>query len=317
MTIPHRAGVGASCVSLQPGKWPNLLSFLIANFDHINAEEWVKRLKNGDIFGEQGETLGLDQVYAPHTKVYYFRQVVSELPIPFDETVVFQDKHLLVADKPHFLPVLPSGRFLHETLLVRLKRKLNLTDLVPLHRIDQGTAGLVLFSVNPASRSAYARLFRERQVFKQYQAVTHLATQVDGDGQHDDHATGLLPTGIIRSRMAQGDSFMTMVEVPGEPNAVTGIESVTREGDKAVYCLRPVTGQRHQLRVQLAARACPIINDQIYPVLTPELPLGQAPDYSRPLQLLAQELGFDDPVTGQARHFVSQRRLLHADLASD
>jgi tRNA pseudouridine32 synthase / 23S rRNA pseudouridine746 synthase len=312
MSIPHRHGVGASCVSLPPGNWSNLLNFLIAHFDNVSAEEWVRRLKSGDVLGAQGEPLDLDHPYIPHTKVYYFRQVAIELTIPFDEAVVFQDEHLLVADKPHFLPVLPSGRFLHETLLVRLKRKFNLNDLVPLHRIDQGTAGLVLFSVNPASRAAYARLFREREIFKQYQAVTQLAPQMETEGQPDDGATGLLPVGVIRSRMAQGNSFMTMVEVPGEPNAVTGIESATRVGDKAVYCLRPVTGQRHQLRVQLAARACPIVNDLIYPVLTPELPLGQAPDYSRPLQLLAQELGFDDPVTGQARHFVSQRRLLHA-----
>ena len=65
----------------------------------------------------------------------------------------------------------PSGRHVEETLLTRLVRGLATTTLVPLHRIDRGTAGLVLFSANPDTRARYQALFRERTIVKHYEAV--------------------------------------------------------------------------------------------------------------------------------------------------
>ena len=73
----------------------------------------------------------------------------------------------------------------------------------------------------------------------------------------------------------------------------------------ARYALKPVTGQRHQLRVHMAALGLPIVNDGIYPALTPE---GSA-DYNQPLQLLAQSIAFTDPIDGTPRHFTSMRAL--------
>ena len=74
-------------------------------------------------------------------------------------------------DKPHFLPVTPVGKYVQESLLVRLKRKLGLDDLAPLHRIDRETAGMVLFSVQPATRGVYSALFAEREISKHYEAI--------------------------------------------------------------------------------------------------------------------------------------------------
>jgi len=76
-------------------------------------------------------------------------------------------------------------------------------------------------------------------------------------------------------------------------------------GDLARYALKPVTGQRHQLRVHMLALGLPILNDGLYPTLTPE---GQF-DHAHPLQLLARELAFTDPVSQTPQHFVSQRQL--------
>jgi len=296
--IASRDGVGASCVALPPGPWATLIDFLSERFTRIDRREWVQRFAAGDVLDEAGQPLAVDQAYCPHTRVYYFRQVQAELPIPFEARVLYQDDHLLVADKPHFLPVVPSGRYLQETLLVRLKRQLGLDDMVPVHRIDQDTAGLVLFSVNPASRAAYVQLFRQRQVLKQYEAVTHAQPGVS------------LPETLV-SRLAPSASFMVMQEVPGTPNAETRVELLRHGGTWAHYRLMPHTGQRHQLRVQLAGRGQAIVNDRIYPVLHPELPLGVAPDHRLPLQLLAKRLAFTDPVSGAPRVFESGQRLLH------
>jgi tRNA pseudouridine32 synthase/23S rRNA pseudouridine746 synthase len=228
-------------------------------------------------------------------RVYYWRDLPSETPIPFEAQVLFEDEHLLVADKPHFLPVTPGGRFVRETLLVRLKQRLNLPDLSPLHRIDRETAGLVVFSKRPAERDAYQRLFRERTVHKRYQAIAPLPMSV------------ALPC-VRRSRIEEDAVFYRMRETEGEPNSETHIDLLRELGlGLGLYELQPVSGKRHQLRVHMNALGCPIVGDQFYPKVLrgPDEP----EDFQSPLQLLAKTLSFTDPVTGQARYFESQRSL--------
>jgi tRNA pseudouridine32 synthase/23S rRNA pseudouridine746 synthase len=249
------------------------------------------------VIDAQGLAISFEQASRPHcpahTHLYYYRELPFEARIPFDEVVLYQDAHLVVVDKPHFLPVVPSGGYLAETVLVRLKRKLGLDDLVPIHRIDRDTAGLVMFSKQPASRAAYAALFRLHQVQKTYHAIAPWRDDVQ------------LPQTRSSCIKAAGH-FMLQREVDGPPNAHTHIDVLEVRGDLARYALKPVTGQRHQLRVHMLALGLPLLNDGLYPTLTPE---GQM-DAERPLQLLAKELVFTDPVTGLAHHFVSDRRLL-------
>lgn len=290
---PSRDGVGPSCVSLPPGPWHSMLDFFEQRFPTISRAMWQQRMEQGLVIDERGAEVTPDRPYLAHQRVYYYRAVVDEPHIPFDEVVLYQDEHLVVADKPHFLPVVPSGNYLNETLLLRLRQKLGLAALVPIHRIDRDTAGLVLFSVQPASRAAYSALFAERQVKKTYEAIAawreHLSFPMTRE-----------------SRMVEAGHFMLQHEVSGEANAVTHVDVLEVHGDLARYALSPVTGKRHQLRVHMAALGLPIVGDGLYPTLTPE---GQI-DYDRPLQLLARSIEFVDPVSGQRRHFESGRRLL-------
>ena len=294
---PNRDGVGPSCVGLPSGPWRTLIDFLAERFPNVTRETWLDRLRRGDVIDDAGHALTLPQAslspYPANTRLYYYREVPHEAHIPFDEVVLYQDAHLLVVDKPHFLPVVPSGGYLQETVLVRIKRKLGLDNLVPIHRIDRDTAGLVLLSKQPATRAAYSALFASRQVRKTYHAIAPWRSDVQ------------FPL-TRQSRIKEAGHFMLQHEVPGAVNAVTHIDVLAVHGDLARYQLQPVTGQRHQLRVHMLALGLPILNDGLYPTLTPE---GQI-DYAKPLQLLAQELEFIDPVSGQARHFVSQRQLM-------
>jgi tRNA pseudouridine32 synthase / 23S rRNA pseudouridine746 synthase len=290
-------GVGTSCVSLPQGPWATLIDFFAHRFPHIPSDEWVARMQRGDVTDEQGACVRPDAPFTPHTRLFYYRSLPAEARIPFDEVVLYQDDLIVVADKPHFLPVTPAGRYLQETLLVRLKRKLCIESLAPVHRIDRETAGLVLFTVQPHTRGCYQALFRERAVEKHYEAIAPVKP-------------GLALPLIRHTRLEEGDSFMTMREVPGEPNAETHIELIESFGDVARYGLRPLSGKRHQLRVHMAALGLPIVNDAIYPTLQPDT---NEPDYSRPLQLLARSLEFTDPVNGQSRGFESRHGLAHAD----
>ena len=289
---PTRFGVGPSCVALPPGDWPSLLDFLAKRFPAIARPLWLERMAVGDVIDEFGHPILVDQPYQAHQRIYYYREVPDEPSIPFHELVLFEDAHLIVVDKPHFLPVVPSGHYLNETVLVRLKRKLGLDDLVPIHRIDRDTAGLVLFSKQPSSRAAYSTLFSQHQVQKTYEAIAPWRADL------------VFPL-TRQSRIKEAGHFMLQHEVPGATNAITHIDLLEVRGELAHYQLKPVTGQRHQLRVHMLALGIPILGDGLYPTLTPE---GRM-DYGNPLRLLAKRLNFIDPIQGQTRQFESQRSL--------
>jgi tRNA pseudouridine32 synthase/23S rRNA pseudouridine746 synthase len=280
--------VAASRLQLPPGSWDSLLDGLCARFPRVSRAQWQDRFQRGRVQDAQGRALRPGQPWQVGLEIRYFREVEDEPVIPFAERIVHHDAHLLVADKPHFLPVVPAGGHVQQTLLARLVAATGNTDLVPLHRLDRLTAGLVLFSTRPDSRDAYQRLFRERRIDKVYEA---LAPALPGRSFPLQR----------HSRLQKGEPFHCMREAQGEPNSETRIEVVDRQGPVWRYRLQPVTGRKHQLRVHMAALGAPILGDDLYPAYAPQ-PSG---DYRRPLQLLAHRLSFSDPFSGEWRCFTS------------
>ena len=285
-------GVAPSRLQLPPGDWTTLLDGLCARFPRIDRAQWLDRFQRGRVLDAERRPLAADEPYRVGRTILYFREVADEPRIPFEETILHADRHLVVADKPHFLPVAPAGVHVRETLLARLVQRLGNPDLVPLHRIDRGTAGLVLFSATPRSRRAYQDLFRKRLIEKRYEA---LAPGLPGLG---------FPL-VRESRLLPGEPFFRMREAEGDANATTRIEVLEAMGDYWRYALFPVTGRKHQLRVHMAALGAPIRNDRYYP----ELAAQAGDDYARPLQLLAHGLSFLDPLSGEYRQFRSRLEL--------
>ena len=290
--LPMRDGVNPSCVVLPSIGQGLLLDFLVERLPAVPRDDWLRRMAAGEVVDEFGTAATPRSPFAPGVRFYYYRELPAEAVIPFEETVLYQDEHILVADKPHFLPVVPTGRYLQQTLLVRLKYRLGLRELSPVHRIDRDTAGLVLFSVQRATRGRYQALFRARDVTKVYEAVAPWRAHLSFPRTHE-------------SRLEESPQFFRMHEVPGEPNAITSMEILERTGAWARYRLMPVTGKRHQLRVHMAALGLPLRGDGFYPEVN-DPPEG---DYSNPLQLLARTLAFTDPVTGETRRFDSRLQL--------
>lgn len=291
--LPQRDGVGASTLTVTAGPWTTLLQLLVARFPQVSAEQWHSRFERGLIVNDGGTALAPAQPPVPGERLHYWRELPPEPTIPFEATVLHRDGQLLVIDKPHFLPVIPTGRFVQQCLLVRLRHEPGLEQIAPIHRLDRGTAGLILFSIRPETRGRYQQLFAQRAVEKIYEALAPAQME-------------LSQPLIRRSRLVRGEPFFRSCEVAGEPNAETRVEPMETRGELALYRLAPLTGRKHQLRVHMAALGAPIVNDPLYPELRPEV---ADDDFSRPLKLLARSLEFDDPLTGERRAFRSLRSL--------
>lgn len=290
--LPIRDGISPSAVFLPEGGWPTVLAFLLERFPDVGEARWRARMAGGSVVDAEGNVLSDDAPYRERLRVFYYRELDSESRIPFGETVLYEDDNIVVADKPHFLPTAPVGQYLKETLLVRLKLRLDIAHLVPLHRLDRETAGLVLFSKNVATRDAYHALFRGDGITKTYEAIAPCNT-------------ALAYPVTRQSRIDRAEQFYRREEVPGAANAVSVIDLIGQSGDLARYRLQPVTGKTHQLRVHMAALGMPILNDLLYPVERER----RVDDYGHPLQLLARTLAFIDPVTGERQVFESGMRL--------
>ena len=295
--LPLREGVAASAVAVPAGPWPTVLDFLAERLPAVPRIDWHARLLAGDVRDDAGQALA-PHAPCPHgQRLHYWRWHAHEPALPQAESIVFQDEWLVVADKPHFMPVTPGGRFARQSLLARLRHRLGLPHLSPVHRIDRDTAGLVLLAVQPHTRDAYQALFRARAVRKSYEAVA--AHRPDIALPHE-HASRLEP---------DPERFFVSREVAGPPNSLSQLECAQVLGRHALYRLQPITGQRHQLRLHMTALGRPILGDAFYPQVRHAAGVD---DWQRPLQLLARGMAFTDPVTGQARAFESRLQLVAA-----
>ena len=193
-----------------------------------------------------------------------------------------------------FRSVTPSGPYVDECLLNRLKLTTGNQDLVPLHRIDRETSGLVLFSLNKASRGVYGSLFLNGTVEKSYEAVAELEQRPEANEW------------LVENRLVEAEPWFRMQVAPGIVNARSRIKLLNFRENRAHFSLSPITGKKHQLRVHMSGLGFRIMNDRYYPQLLAK----QADDLNNPLQLLARRLEFADPVSGLKMVFASERKLL-------
>ncbi|MBD8044840.1 RluA family pseudouridine synthase [Arthrobacter sp. Sa2BUA2] len=291
--LPVRNGVNATRLRLpEEGSWETAMDYVLDRFGHVDPEGIIKRFDRGEVVGIGGIPLSRTTPLNEHTFIWYYRELPPEVRLPVEISILHQDENLLVVDKPHFLPTTPGGMYVAESALIRLRVALGIPDLIPMHRLDRMTAGVLLFSTNPETRGKYQVMFEKRRIEKEYEAVAPVRADLD------------LPL-VVRSRMVKSRTYLLAQEVPGEPNAETRVELIEESGGIGRYRLLPHTGKTHQLRVHMASLGIGILNDPFYPVL-----LEQAPDdYSRPMQLLARSVRFTDPLTREPVEYRSQLTL--------
>ncbi|MFE6862857.1 RluA family pseudouridine synthase [Nocardia sp. NPDC057668] len=290
--LPKRHGLDPARLRLpEDGEWTTIRDHLVERLPRVDPARIDELLRTGGIVDLDGP-IAPDAPYVPGGAVWFHRDLPDEAEVPFEIGIVHRDERLLVIDKPHFLSTIPRGQHILQTALVRLRRDLDLPDLVPAHRLDRVTAGLVMFIVDPAARGAYQTMFHRRVVHKEYEAVAPFDPALE------------LPRTVV-SRIVKERQILKAYEEPGEPNAETRIELLDQRDGLGRYRLLPATGRTHQLRLHMNGLGIPILGDDFYPELT-DKPVD---DYTRPLQLLACALEFTDPLTGDPRRFETARTL--------
>lgn len=277
--------------------WRTVLEFLAHHFPLIKEDVWLERIDKGKVHWLSGEAISIETPFKASQIICYYREVQDEPEIPFLHKIIYQDEHILVADKPHFLPVTPGGKYVNECLLERLRKQNKLPNIVPMHRLDRETAGLVIFSINQQSRGTYCQLFAEQQISKIYRAIAELPDAILQQ-QLPQHWK-------IENRLEKSKPAFTMHEVKGEINAQSKISLIETKEQLGLFELKPITGKTHQLRLHMMKIGTPILNDKFYPKLLPEQP----DNFDKPLQLLAKKLSFKDPLTGKLHIFKSKYQL--------
>ncbi|HEY2379695.1 MAG TPA: pseudouridine synthase [Terriglobia bacterium] len=269
-----------------------IFEYLLARFPQVSPDTWRDRVSRGLVTLADGQALEECSPYRHGITVFYRKEVPSE-PAPLeDPVVIYRDDEILVADKPHGMPVTPSGEHVERSLLIRLQRITGLRDLDPIHRLDRDTAGVLLFAIRPQSRAQYHGLFAGGRVEREYLAQSQIQNPLDERNWH------------IENRIEAGDPWYRQRIVDGGPvNATTDIQLEQCRTGIGRFRLFPKSGKKHQLRIHMASIGFPILGDPFYPVIRSKS--GGEP----PLQLLARRLGFIDPLTGAARDFISTRAL--------
>ena len=221
-------------------------------------------------------------------------------------TIVFEDAHLIIIDKPAGLVVHPAAGNLDGTLVNALlhhcRGQLSGIGGVArpgiVHRIDKDTSGLLVVAKSDAAHEGLARQFADHSIERAYLAMV---------GGHPVPSAGTVSGAIGRSRYDR--KKMAMVEARGESgrgkHAVTHYKTLERLDSSALVECRLETGRTHQVRVHMSSIGHALLGDPTY---------GRPPARLRPLlnqlhfarqALHAAVLGFIHPLTGEEMRFES------------
>jgi 23S rRNA pseudouridine1911/1915/1917 synthase len=204
-----------------------------------------------------------------------------------DPTILFEDDDLLVAVKPPGLPTANAPRG-QESLFRQLSRRAGPGGFIGIvSRLDAPVSGVVVVAKTPAAAAGLSQQFRERSVEKCYDAVVTSrfpAPLGEWVEWHDDLPVHD-PEAPDSGRQGGGRS-------PPEATRRAHVRCrvVKRAGEVSLVELMPSTGRRHQLRIQLASRGCPIVGDRRY---------GSRLPCEGGIALHAREIAFSHPARGE------------------
>lgn len=169
------------------------------------------------------------------------------------DRVLFEDKRLLVIDKPSGIAVHGGSGISHGVIELLRHARPEIRDLSLVHRLDRETSGCLVLAKRRSALRELHQKFRDGQVEKNYLAL------VLGDWQHGE----VVVDAPLEVRHRQGGERTVIVSESGKP-AETKIRLSRRYGDYSLVQCQPLTGRTHQIRVHAAAAGHPLAGDERY-----------------------------------------------------
>lgn len=202
----------------------------------------------------------------PGDEVHVLTKRNKEPRVSFDYSVVYEDEHILVINKPGNLPVHPAGKFYFHTLLIHLRTE---GFKIPLeakrqyylpHRIDRETSGLMVLAKSPEIATHLVEQFASRTTHKKYLAITH--GHITKEEFDVTIPLGRKSDSKIRVKMHE------LSQNQGGLEAITLFKTIQRFTFKdkpmtLVECTLK-TGRQHQIRAHLSLIGHSIVGDKLY-----------------------------------------------------
>ncbi len=237
-------------------------------------------LKNKRVYVDNILTVNAKKIIEKdHTVI--IKQIVKK--IPYGIEVIFEDKDILIINKPENLLSVPLDNEKAENALYILRRYFNTKNIFVVHRIDKATSGIMMFAKNQTTVDKLNRMFKNHELARQYLAV------VSGNMKENK--------GTWRSYLLEDEKYnVRSVNKEKGKIAVTHFEVVRRSKNFTYLKLNLETGRKHQIRVHCKDAGHPILGDKRYS-------LDSSP--VKGMCLHAYLLAFSHPITEEKMSFTA------------
>lgn len=235
-----------------------ILEYYTNKYRHSSDSQWMSRIESGQILLNEQPT-NITTVLKPQDKLTYYRQPWVEPQVPLQFEVIYEDRELMLINKPSGLPVLPGGGYLEHTLLWQLKKKYPQDTPVPIHRLGRGTSGLLLLARSPSAKSHLTQQIRNSTIEQNNQVSKVYRVLVSGNPPGDrftiTQPIGKIPHPILGYIYGATDSGK---------HAHSICQVIEHYENFSLLEVKISTGRPHQIRIHLATVGYPLLGDPLY-----------------------------------------------------
>ncbi|MEI0749171.1 RluA family pseudouridine synthase [Brachyspira pulli] len=273
-------------------------------FSYYSRNKWQDLIGQGLVL-LNGEKVKYTRAVNKGDEIAYHIIGMKEPEVDKNVTIIYDDGDLIIANKPANLPVIPSGKYYHNTLHTIVREMLQ-CNINMLNRIDRETSGCVVLSRGHEVASKFCAMIagrklnnKKRSIKKTYIAIVENAKDIEDKFIVEGY---MLESGHKYYRRFQ---TLHKENVEGSKYSKTAFKTIKRIGDYAIVMARLYTGRMHQIRVHLYSKNLYMVGDKIYGKYGPQvfddfIEKNIIPDGFFPRQALhAYSLEFNHPITDE------------------